>query len=149
MNRAKQQQRGQAIIMVTLSMILIFGMMGLAIDLGWGFFVKRSAQAAADAAALAAARKAFSTFGQQGSYACGTTLDCQPTPVSCTTITNTSNLYNGCQYGQKNFDTGVTNNRGLMMNSGTSSPFTTATGTIQVKYWVTATAVGQIPAFFS
>src|SRR5215469_895659 len=130
MNRERQQQRGQAIIMVTFSMILIFGMLGLAIDLGWGFFVKRSAQAAADAAALAAARKAFSSLGQQGSYACGTTLDCQPTPVSCATITNTSNLYNGCQYAQKNFNIGVTNSQNLMMSSGTSSPFTTATGNI-------------------
>ena len=76
-NTKKRQERGQALIMVTLSIVLICGMLGLVVDLGWGFFVKRSAQSAADAAALAAARKAYSIIGQQGNYNCGINLDCQ------------------------------------------------------------------------
>src|SRR5215472_15904766 len=36
-----------------------------------------------------------------------------------------------------------------MMTSGTTTPFTTATGDIAVKYWVTASVAGQIPQLFS
>jgi Flp pilus assembly protein TadG len=145
----KKRERGQAIIMVTLSMILLFGMLGLVVDLGWGFFVKGSAQSAADAAALAAARKAYGALGQQGNYTCGTDLDCQATAASCSSITNSSNLYSGCQYAQQNFNTRPSSQRNLMMRSGTNSPFATATGNVAVKYWVTATVAGQIPQLFS
>src|SRR5262252_8949217 len=103
MSNDKKQERGQAMMMMTLSIILICGMLGMVVDLGWGFFVKRSAQSAADAAALAAVRKAYSVIGQQGDYSCGTDLDCESAAVSCSSITNSSNLYNGCQYAQQNF----------------------------------------------
>src|SRR5215831_302389 len=150
MNKRKRgRQRGQAILMLTFSMILLFGMLGLVLDLGWGFFVKRSAQSSADAAALAAVRKAYGVIGQQGSYACGANLDCQVTAVSCSSVGNSSNLYNGCQYAQHNFDLRPTSQQNLRMSSGTSTPFVTATGNIEVKYWVTATVAGQIPQSFS
>src|SRR5204863_5931465 len=138
----KRQQCGQALIMVTLSMILICGMLGLVVDLGWGFFVKRSAQSAADAAALAAARKAYSVIGQQGTYTCGANLSCQAAALSCTNITNSSNLYSGCLYAQQNFRIRPTTQQNLRMTSGTTTPFTTATGDIATKYWVTATVAG-------
>ena len=147
--RHHRGERGQTLIMSTVGIVLIFGMLGLVIDAGWGFFVNKAAQAAADAAALAAARKAYAVIGQQGTYACGTSLDCQATAVSCASLSNDSNLYNGCQYAQQNFNIGPSARRNLMMSSGTNSPFTTATGDITVKYWVTATAAQQIPQLFS
>ena len=101
-----RRERGQALLTVTLSLVLICGMLGLVVDLGWGFFVKKSAQAATDAAALAAARKAYSIIGQQGNYTCGPNLDCQLTATACSDIGNTSNLHNGCQYAQQNFNVG-------------------------------------------
>src|SRR5262245_36911873 len=145
----RKQERGQAIIMVTLSMTLICGMLGLVVDLGWGFFVKRSAQSAADAAALAAVRKSYSAIGQQGTYNCATNVDCQASAVSCSSITNSSNLYNGCQYARQNFKIQQSSQQNLRMTSGTSSPFATATGNVTTKYWVTATVAGQIPQLFS
>ena len=57
MNRRKKTSGGQAIVMVTLSLMAMTGMMGLAVDLGWSFFVKKEAQAAADGAALAAVQE--------------------------------------------------------------------------------------------
>ena len=39
------------------------GIMGLAVDLGWGYFVKKSAQRAADSAALAGVEKALADVG--------------------------------------------------------------------------------------
>src|SRR4051794_6150116 len=145
----KKQERGQALLMVTLSMVLICGMLGLVVDLGWGFFVKRSAQSAADAAALAGARKAYSVIGQRGNYSCGTDLDCQATAASCSSITNSSNLYSGCQYARQNFNIRPAAQQNLRMTSGTSSPFVTNTGNVVTKYWVTATVAGQIPQLFS
>src|SRR5215472_4790464 len=116
----KKSERGQAIIMMTLSIVLLCGMLGLVLDLGWGFFVKRSAQSSADAAALAAVRKAYGVIGQQGSYACGANLDCQVTAVACSSVGNSSNLYNGCQYAQHNFNLRPTSQQNLRMSSGTS-----------------------------
>jgi len=135
--------------MSTFGIVLIFGMLGLVMDVGWGFFVHKTAQASADAAALAAVRKAYSTLGQQGSYTCGSNLDCQATAVTCSSLSNNSNLYNGCQYAQQNFTVGSSSRRNLMMSSGTNSPFVTASGNVEVKYWVTATAAQQLPQLFS
>lgn len=52
---ATNRQRGQAIVMVGLLMIVLFGFVGLAMDGGRGYLDRREMQAAVDAAALAAA----------------------------------------------------------------------------------------------
>ncbi len=51
----KQKQRGQAIVLVALMILVLFGFVGLAIDSGRAYLDRRHLQAAADAAALAAA----------------------------------------------------------------------------------------------
>ncbi len=50
---------GQALVMVTLALMAMAGLMGLAVDLGWSYFVQKEAQAAADGAALAAVQEAI------------------------------------------------------------------------------------------
>ncbi len=45
--------RGQALVMVALGSLALFAMMGLAVDFGWSFYVRKQARSAADAAALA------------------------------------------------------------------------------------------------
>ena len=144
-----RRQRGQALLMVSISAVLIFGMLGLAVDLGWGYFVKKSARAAADAAAMAAARKAFASLGSKGPYTCGAGLDCQAIAVNCSTLAPSSNLYNGCRYALKNLTTGLSTGQNLMMASGTGSPFNTSTGPVSVQYWVTATSAQIVPQLFS
>jgi len=52
---SKQMQRGQAIVIVALMILVLFGFVGLAIDSGRAYLDRRHLQAAADAAALAAA----------------------------------------------------------------------------------------------
>ncbi len=49
--------------MVTLSLISMAGMMGLAVDLGYSYFVQKEAQAAADTAALASVQEAVTRLG--------------------------------------------------------------------------------------
>ena len=50
-----ERQRGQAIVIVALIMVVLFGFLGLAIDGSRGYLDRRQLQAAADAGALAAA----------------------------------------------------------------------------------------------
>ena len=52
---AVDRQRGQAIVLVALIMVVLFGFLGLAIDGSRGYLDRRQLQAAADAGALAAA----------------------------------------------------------------------------------------------
>jgi hypothetical protein len=53
----EHDQRGQAIVLIALMIVLMLGMAALAIDGGGLFFLKRDAQNAADAAALIASRE--------------------------------------------------------------------------------------------
>jgi len=52
---SKDMQSGQAIVLVALMILVLFGFVGLAIDSGRAYLDRRHLQAAADAAALAAA----------------------------------------------------------------------------------------------
>src|SRR5438309_6333105 len=53
--RAKRNlQAGQAIVLIALLILVLFGMLGLAIDSGRGYVDRRDQQTAVDAAALAA-----------------------------------------------------------------------------------------------
>ncbi len=52
---SRRPQRGQAIVLVALMILVLFGFVGLAIDSGRAYLDRRHLQAAADAAALAAA----------------------------------------------------------------------------------------------
>jgi hypothetical protein len=69
MNKVKRGRRGQALLLVTLSLFAMCGLLGLAVDLGWSYFVKKSAQDAADAAALAYVYRVFA--GHEDNLATG------------------------------------------------------------------------------
>ena len=53
--RKRNLQEGQAIILIALLILVLFGMLGLAIDSGRGYVDRRDQQSAVDASALAAA----------------------------------------------------------------------------------------------
>src|SRR5438093_9632387 len=50
----RKLQEGQAIVLIALLILVLFGMLGLAIDSGRGYVDRRDQQTAVDAAALAA-----------------------------------------------------------------------------------------------
>src|SRR5947199_7056151 len=52
--RKRSLQEGQAIVLIALLILVLFGMLGLAIDSGRGYVDRRDQQTAVDAAALAA-----------------------------------------------------------------------------------------------
>ena len=77
--------------MMTLSLTVILGMLGLAVDVGWAYYRQQAAQAAADAAAVAAVRAAVTSAGgvptcsTAGVY-CGGATNCPATaPGSAST----------------------------------------------------------------
>src|SRR5256886_16417642 len=52
--RKRNLQEGQAIVLIALLILLLYGMLGLAVDSGRGYVDRRDQQTAVDAAALAA-----------------------------------------------------------------------------------------------
>ncbi len=161
MKRRKTKSGGQAIVLVTLALFAMAGLMGLAVDLGYSFFVEKQAQAAADAAALGAVQEAVLRIRAGGGTVTGftcasagtgsTQVDCEA-PISCKSVTATSNLNNGCQYALKNgFNWTTASRQNVTLESSdisTKAP-PTAPGVKNISYWVTARTVQTIPQLFS
>ena len=154
-------RKGQALVMVTFALFAMIGVIGLSVDLGWSFFVRKAAQSAADTAAMAAATEALRRVGAGGTFACGANLICQAAtacPASITTPTN--NIENGCIYARQNgFRTNGNGGRQSVTmtanvpaaSCGTVSPpncIPSAPG-IDAAYYVTAQVAESIPQLFS
>jgi hypothetical protein len=138
-------EQGQATIMVTLSLLAMCGLMGLAVDLGWAFYVRRSAQAAADAAALGATRAALQSTSVNIDCV---TMGCPTTPVSCDQVT-AANLAVGCSYAQRNgFTPGGHNGHQTVTIQANSGNPATAPG-VNSTYWVTVRVTETVPQLFS
>ncbi|PYT13599.1 MAG: hypothetical protein DMG59_20055, partial [Acidobacteria bacterium] len=98
----RRREGGQALVMVSLSLFAMCGLMGLAIDVGWSYYVHKMARAAADSAALAAVNEALLAIkGTAPPYDCTTTgITCSTPLIDCSSATG--NLLTGCQYGYQN-----------------------------------------------
>ena len=152
-----EREKGQAIVMVTLALMAMCGILGLAVDFGWAFFVKRAAQAAADTGALAAAQALRTTVGAIGPYNCyQNTCRTENSPLICTSsVINDANdnLDNACLYAKQNgfIDAGrqrVRVNEGSSGSiNGTATPPTRAG--LEVQYWVTVRVTETVPQLFS
>src|SRR5450755_1270183 len=63
----RTRQRGQSLVVVVLGLVVLLGILGLAIDMGYLRYMKRKMQTAADAAAIAAAGEIdFGDFNNAG-----------------------------------------------------------------------------------
>ncbi len=135
-NIGNRGRRGQAGLFIVLNLTLVFGTLGLAVDVGWGYYTRQSAQSAADAAAMAAISYASSTSapvcGTGGVVCNSTAAACSNPPVSPAT----TNLQAGCLYAQTNG----------FVNNGTSQLVSMAANTTappgishnSPSYWVQA-----------
>jgi len=148
----KQASRGQAIVMVTLALFAMCGLMGLAVDLGWSYFAKKSALSAADAAALAAAEQALANVGHVGPCACGSRAVCQTTAPCPATPSSppSNNIGNGCLMAKGNgFCTSGSNGRqNVTIAANTTSPPHTVPE-VNVQYWVTVRVTEHVPQLLS
>jgi hypothetical protein len=134
--------------MVTLALVAMCGIMGLAVDLGWAYYVEKTSQAAADAAAIAAVAKAFDLAGgpaaEDGAYA-GFVL---PT-TRCSSITDQP-WAEGCLYAQRNgFQDNPSGRQAVYMTADANSVPPTVPRVGSVEYWATAVVAERIPQLFS
>jgi hypothetical protein len=141
--------------MTTLALVALCGILGLAVDLGWSHFIGRAAQAAADAAALAAAERALSESGSAGSFTCGDNVACAADPAPCPAF---GNLASACVYAELNgFRQGGKQGRQQVsvQASDASVPPTVAPGVpptapgVRAHYWVTVRVAETVPQLFS
>lgn len=152
------KRKGSVLIMVTVALVAMFGIMGLAVDLGWAYFVKKSAQSAADAAALAAVTAAVAG-GPVASMTCGGgTVTCAAVPIPCPA---SGNLQIGCLYAAQNGFSPATAQQNVLIQASDAATAPTVSGctpTVQhpptapcvdTPYWVTVRVSQQIPQLFS
>jgi hypothetical protein len=151
MRPRNQSKRGQALLMITLALFAMCGLIGLAVDLGWSFFVRKAAQASADAAAVAAARAAITRIGVGGPWSCSSgSAQCVSPPVDCPAAGGFADLQAGCQYARQNrlFATGDWDH--ITIESGEGNPPTIQSPrSIPTAFWVTVRVTQQVPQLFS
>ena len=140
----RKSEAGQALILVTFSLTVLLGMIGLAVDLGWSYYRRQAAQGAAEAAAIAAAVSAASN---SGSISCSNAT-CQSATACAANPTGppTDNISSGCLYAKAN---GFLNagQQTVQISSNLSSP--PAVPGVATLYWVTATITERNAQLFS
>ncbi len=147
-----KRPKGQVLPMVTLSLLAMSGVLGLALDLGWMYFVKKSAQAAVDASVLAAATKVLEGVGEEGPWTCGAGMTCQEATSCPASISRppSSDIDVACLYASENgFRSGGREGRQqVVMTSGVGPAVPDVSG-VKVNYWVRATVAERVPQLFS
>ena len=156
-------QSGQVIIMMTFALVVLFGMLGLVVDLGWAYFNRKSAQLAADSAVLAAVRKAR-VGAPSDSMDCGVNgVSCAAVPLDCSAIGG-GNLQSACLYAARaGFSSNALQTVTVQASDRTTAPTVAeacgrggamvrhppTAGCVDTYYWVTARVSRTIPQLFS
>ncbi len=158
-----KHRRGQALVMFALASTTICGFLALAVDVGLAYSIRKSAQSAADLAALAGAQQALSVIGT-AVYAvgsCPATAGCTPqrgSLVSCVSSpTNPpqNSIDSACLYASKNGFVNSSSNNGYTQTvsmAAFTNPNNTslnyAPGVKTANYWVYVEISEQIPYLF-
>jgi hypothetical protein len=136
------RESGQAIILMSLSLVAVLGMVGLVVDLGWAEWRKLACKTASQAATMAAIKVARNATD----FTCGSGLTCQSDTACPGTLSDPTNaLQVGCMYAQQN---GFTNGgrQSVLLAANITSPPVTGTSP---TYWVSATVSETIPTGFT
>lgn len=141
------KRSGQAIVMFTLAIPVMFMLVGFAVDTGWAYYRQQAAHAAAESAALAA------VVAAGGTYTCGSgspTVVCQSATACPSSISSSSsNFYIACEYAQTNgFAVTSGGNQNVLVAANASSSAPAASG-VKTSYWVTVTVAEAVPQTFS
>lgn len=164
LSRRKKTSRGQAILLITVALIPLMGLAGLAMDIGYMQYTQRSAQTAADAAALAAVSRFNATVGGalftcddplNQSWICngvGSTNAEYQCPSGLTTAANP--VQSACLYAKQNgfypwTGGGSRTKQNVIITSGVSFPAPTAPGLTSGSWWITVRIAQQMPQLFS
>lgn len=151
MTQKRRGSRGQAAIMISLSLVTLVGMLGLLVDMGFGYFTKQRCLMAAQSAAIAGAMAAKSL-----TMSCGTgstVVPCQAaTACSASLTTPTTNpVTAACLYAQQNgFVNGANSGKvSVKVAANLSSAVASPVSGISPTYWIQVTVSQQIPQTFS
>ena len=148
--RIRARSRGQAILLVTLSIPVMLGLLGLVVDVGWMYWRKEACLTAAQAGAFAAAMTASkSTTSYPATCNTSSALWCSATPVSCdASPTNppVNNFQTACLYAKANgFSPG---NSGQVVKVAANNGSTTDAPNVSPSYYITVTVAEKIPLTF-
>lgn len=127
--RFLREEHGQAIVFMAVVMgMVLLGFLALAVDIGYMFEQRRMAQAAADAAAVAAAEE----------YTAGN-------PITSATVVNAANV----AASQNGFNTSLaTNPATVTLSQSTSGIYSNAASAPAPSTWITATVSQPVSTFF-
>ena len=129
-------RRGQALIFMTMSLIFLFAMTGLSVDLGWAYYLKSRVQTAADAAASAAAVYAKYRFDTCATVSCGVVYTCAGVNPP------TTSLQAGCLYATADSPPSI---NATMVENNTVPPGVSGNAPAM---WIRATASTTAHNFF-
>jgi len=141
-NRAKA--RGQALIMVCFSATVLFGLLGLVVDVGWMYWRQEACLAAAQAGALAGVAKLASLT----SITCGGSVFCNATPQQCPVNGATDNSGTACDYANANFFNPTNANQNVTVAAYTGTA-PTASGASPSYYVTVRVTEKRMPSFMS
>src|SRR5579872_2315527 len=136
------RESGQTVILYTLGLTVVCGMVGLVSDVGYLYYRKQDAQAAAQAAAIASVKAAVTASG--GNFTCGTAtgqVGCNSNYVCPSSITGSgsNNLEVGCLYATRNGYSG--SNVWMEANTGNIEG-------IRTSYYTVAHVTERLPLLF-
>src|SRR5262245_55400390 len=144
--------QGQVILMVTFALIPMIAMLGLVTDLGYMYFIKESAQAAADAAAKAAIYR-FNRTITGSTFSCASPYPwlCNTTPWSCPSgLTSATNpIESACLYAKDNGFYPTNSRQNVTIVSNITSTIPTAPGVSGAGWWITVRVTQTVPQLFS
>jgi hypothetical protein len=126
------------LLFIAVTVPVMFGLLGLTVDIGWAHWRKEAAYTAAEAAVSAVVLAAgVNTPTAQSSTPCPGTLSAG-TPWQV-----------GCLFAKQNGFTQGSNGQSVAIQIGSGSTGIPASGVSPDKYWVSATVSETIPALFS
>jgi hypothetical protein len=145
MARLNQNSRaGQAALMITLSLPVTLGLMGLVVDVGWSYWRQEACRTATQAAVMAAAIQAKGA----ANLTCASGVTCQSTVTTCPSslpATPTNNLMAGCNYAKAN---GFVNTGTQLVKYQANTTASPVSGS-SPAYWVRFTVSERIPTLFT
>lgn len=136
--------------MIALSLVVLLGMLGLVVDIGYARFVKLRCLAAAQSASIAGAAAAKSLTMTCGSGS--TQVPCQAATACPATLSTPANpVQAACLYAQQNGFTNGANNSNISVKvaANLSSAVASPVSGVSPTYWIRVTVSQQIPELFS
>jgi Flp pilus assembly protein TadG len=140
--RAKSQ-RGQALLMSTLTLVPTLGLVGFVVDTGWAQYQKEACTSAAISGAVAGARAAQNA----SNFTCSSGVTCQ-SPTACPSTLNTPSnpIQAACLYVKQNGFTNGTANATVLVDANTTAP-PNVSG-VSPSYWIRVTVTQKLPLTF-